>query len=191
MDYGRDGRYRIRLAKDDDRIIPNPMLSEVKMLGSVPALVHRYALNDEQRLLAVLRYNRLIDVFTGAMCYSLQSHLRTSLPGIGEVETGEIYVGVAMTGRQFVFPVQARSAKTGIRSSQVEQDLAVCASKLPTLRCRPIAAQSMDDNLIALFEFEMSEGEVFLREEKHYRIVTDEDLINEETAGYRSSRAQT
>jgi hypothetical protein len=55
--------------RHDDRIIPNPLLSKVKVLGSVPGMVHRYALSDEQRLLAVLRYNRLIDVFTGVVLH--------------------------------------------------------------------------------------------------------------------------
>jgi len=87
----------------DDRILPSPQLSEIKVLGAVPAMVLRYALDEEQKLLAVLRYNRLIDVFTGTVCYSLQNHLRTLMPGVGEVDTSEIYLGISMTGRQFVF----------------------------------------------------------------------------------------
>jgi hypothetical protein len=113
------------------------------------------------------------------------------MPGIGEVETGEIYVGVSMMGGQFVFPVQAKGAKDSVGTTQVEQDLAVCASKFPTLPCRPIAAQFMEDDLIALFEFVMSKGEVFIKEEKHYRIVTNEDLSDEEIASYRSLRDET
>ncbi len=174
--------------RHDERIVPNPLLSEVKVLGAVPAMVLRYALDDEQRPLAVVRYDRLIDVFTGTVCYSLQSHLRTFMPGIGEVDTGEIYLGLSMTGRQFVFPVQAGNAEDGVGTVQAERDLAVCASKFPDLTCRPIAAQFMDAGLIALFEFEMSEGEMSIREEKHYRIVTDEDLMDEEFTGQRLSR---
>jgi hypothetical protein len=174
----------------DGWIAPNPLLSEVKVLGAVPAMVLRYALDDEQRLLAVLRYNRLIDVFTGTVCYPLQNHLRTFVAGIGEVDTGEIYLGISMTGRQFVFPVQARSEKDGIGTLQVERDLAVCAAKFPGLVCRPVAAQFMEDKLIALFECEMSGGEVFVREEKHYRIVADEDLMDQEVASDRSTRME-
>jgi hypothetical protein len=56
------------------------MLAETKVPDSTPGLISLYALNDEQALLARLRYNRLIDIFTGISCYSLQSHLRTALP---------------------------------------------------------------------------------------------------------------
>jgi hypothetical protein len=53
-----------------------------------------YALNDEQALLAKLRYNGLVDIFVGIACYSLQSHLRTTVSGLGQVEIDEIYIGI-------------------------------------------------------------------------------------------------
>ncbi len=42
----------------------------VKVPDATPGLVTKYALDDEQGLLARLRYNRLIDIFTGLVCYS-------------------------------------------------------------------------------------------------------------------------
>ncbi len=76
------------------RIIPNALLSETKVPDATPGIIVKYALNDEQGLLAKLRYNRLIDIFSGVTCYSLQNHLRTTVPDMGQVETDEIYVGV-------------------------------------------------------------------------------------------------
>jgi len=52
-------------------ILPNPMLSETKIPDSTPGLISMYALDDEKALLARLRYNRLIDIFTGISTYSL------------------------------------------------------------------------------------------------------------------------
>jgi DNA modification methylase len=167
---------------------PNPRLSKIKVLDSTPEMVRRYALSDEQALLAVLRYNKLMEVFTGVACYSLQSHLRTFVQDLGQVETDEIYVGVGKTGEQFVFPVQAKGARDHIGTIQIEQDLAVCKSKFPNLTCRSIAAQFVENDLIALFEFENCGGQVSIKEEKHYWIVPNEGLTDEEIAGYRSSR---
>jgi len=164
----------------------NPRLSKIKILDSTPEIIRRYSLSDEQALLAILRYNRLIDVFTGVACYSLQSHLRTFVQEIGQVETDEIYVGISKTGEQFVFPIQAKGAKDSIGIIQVEQDLALCQSKFPTLRCRPIAAQFVADDLVALFEFQVLEGEVSIKEERHYRLVPNNDLTDEELIAYRS-----
>jgi len=105
---------------------------------------------------------------------------------MGQVETDEIYVGVSKTGEQFVFPVQAKGARDNVGVIQVEQDLALCKSKFETLRCRPIAAQFIADDLVALFEFEVSKGEVSIKEERHYRLVPNDDLTDEELRTYRS-----
>ncbi len=56
---------------------------------------------DEQALLATVRYNRLTDIFTGVTCYSLQNHLRTTVRGVGQVETDELYVGVDRLGKHY------------------------------------------------------------------------------------------
>lgn len=73
------------LAVPPRQIVPHEQMIEVKVPDSTPGLVARYALSDEQALLAKVRYCRLIDVFTGVACYSLQSHLRTHVPGMGQV----------------------------------------------------------------------------------------------------------
>jgi DNA modification methylase len=182
-----EGRAKYVFAKSSFHAIsPNPRLSRIKVLDSTPEMIRRYALNDEQALLAILRYNRLIDVFTGVTCYSLQSHLRTFVEGIGQVETDEIYIGVNKSGEQFIFPIQAKGARERVGIVQLEQDFALCASKFPALTCRPIAAQFVEDDLIALFEFERSEGTLSIKEEKHYRLVPNDDLSDDEIKAYRT-----
>ena len=47
------------------RVNPNPLLATIKIPDATPSIIRRYALNDEQALLAIIRYNRLIDIFTG------------------------------------------------------------------------------------------------------------------------------
>jgi hypothetical protein len=68
-------------------------------------------MTDEQALLARLRYNRLIDVFTGVTCYSLQSHLRTTVQDIGQIETDEIYVGIDRRGAALRYPCSGKNSK--------------------------------------------------------------------------------
>jgi hypothetical protein len=53
-------------------VIPSTILVETKIPDATPGVIQRYALSDEQALLARLRYNRLVDIFTGLTCYSLQ-----------------------------------------------------------------------------------------------------------------------
>jgi hypothetical protein len=166
-------------------ILPSELLAETKVPGATPGLIELYALSDEQALLAKLRYNRLIDIFTGVTCYSLQSHLRTTTPELGQVETDEVYVGVDKRGAHYVIPVQAKGGRDKLSVVQIEQDFAMCAHKFPSLICRPIAAQFMGPDLIALFAFEKDEAGVGVAMEKHYRLVPAEGMTAEDIAAYR------
>lgn len=180
------GRARYTIALTTSAAVqPSAMLVETKILDSTPGVIARYALNDEQSLLARLRYNRLIDIFTGLTCYSLQNHLRTAVKGLGQVETDEIYIGIDKRGVHYVLPVQAKGAKDKIGVVQIEQDIAMCEIKFPGLICRPIATQFMDANLIALFELERTETGIGISAEKHYRLVDAQDLTLTELQAYQ------
>jgi hypothetical protein len=144
-----------------------------------------YALSDEQALLAILRYNRLIDVFTGVTCYSLQNHLRTTVPKLGQVETDEIYIGVDKRGAHYVLPIQAKGGNDRLSIVQIEQDIALCADKFPLLICRSIAAQFMEEDLIALFELEESNQGIVMAAERHYRLVPSEEVTAQDLKTYR------
>jgi hypothetical protein len=178
-------RYKFVLATESV-IVPSKILAETKIPDATPGVISKYKLNDEQALLAKLRYNRLIDIFTGLTCYSLQNHLRTTVPSMGQVETDEIYIGIDKRGAHYVIPVQAKGGSDKIGIVQIEQDLAVCETKFPGLICRSIAAQFMEEGLIALFECEMTEEDIRVSVEKHYRLVDPENLTAEELESYRT-----
>lgn len=166
-------------------IVPNEQLVLTKVPDATPQIILRYALNDEQALLAIIRHSRLVDIFTQTACYSLQNHLRTTVEKIGQIETDEVYIGVDRRGAQYVFPIQAKGGRDKIGIVQVEQDMAMCEEKFPHLICRPIAAQFMTGGVIALFAFEQSKGELPKIElEKHYKLIPSEELSEEELQSY-------
>ncbi len=175
------------IATTFSRIQPNELLSSVKIPDATPGIIRRYALNDEQALLAIVRYNRLVDIFVGMACYPLQTHLRTTVPGMGQVETDELYIGVDRRGAHHVFPLQAKGGGDIIGIVQIEQDLALCRSKFSELLCKPIAAQFIEDDLVALFAFEEEDGKVQLLHERHYRLVPSEEISSEDIRRYRQS----
>ena len=178
------GRYSFVLTRPL-RLAPNEQMGATKVPDATPGVVAMHALNDEQALLAVVRYNRLIDIFTGVTCYSLQNHLRTAVRGIGQVETDELYVGVDSKGCQYVIPVQAKGGRDELNIVQIEQDMALCESKFPDLVCRPVAAQFMQDDVIALFAFEKIDDDVKVLMERHYKLVESNELTAEDLAAYR------
>ena len=169
------------------RITPNPALLTIKVPDATPQIVLTHALSDEQALLAKVRYNRLIDLFLGVTAYSLQSHLRTRVGDIGQIEIDEIYVAVDSTGRQFVLPVQAKGGKDQLSVIQSEQDIAFCGEKYPSLICRAISTQFMEEDLIAMFEVTLDDDQVKVVVEKHYRLVAASDISDEDLRQYRAS----
>ncbi len=106
-------KYRFKLAKEN-RIVPRSELITIKIPDATPELISSYSLDDEQALLAIIRYNRIIDIFLGLTTYSLQNHLRTTVKGIGQIEIDELYVGIDTHGCHFVIPVQAKGGKDQI-----------------------------------------------------------------------------
>ncbi len=166
-------------------IKPNDLLTETKIPDSTPGVIDLYALGDEQALLAKLHYNRLIDIFLGVTCYRLQSHLRTTVPNIGQVETDEIYVGVDRKGIHFVIPVQAKGGSDKLSIVQVEQDMALCLDKWPHLVCVPVAAQFMKDNVIALFSFAEGDNGIGIVGEKHYRLTPRSEMTEADWGEYQ------
>jgi len=57
-----------------NRIVPNAELATTAIPDATPEIIRAYALDDEQALLAIVRYNRLIDTFLSLTTYSLQNH---------------------------------------------------------------------------------------------------------------------
>jgi hypothetical protein len=176
-------KYRFRQAPVS-RLVPNADLIVIKIPDATPEIIVANALNDEQALLAKLRYNRLIDIFLGMTGYALQSHLRTSVAGMGQIEIDEVYVGVNRTGQQFVIPVQAKGGNDQLAVIQTRQDIACCAEKFAALKCRPVSAQFMRERIIAMFELSMQDGEIKIVDESHYRLVPADRITPEELQSY-------
>ena len=177
------GKYKLVAVKQAN-IAPSNVLVETKIPDATPGVIVKYSMNDEQSLLAKLRYNRLVDVFAALTCYSLQNHLRTTLRDGSQVETDEVYIGLDKRGVHYILPIQAKGGKDKIGIVQIEQDFEMCTIKFPGLVCRPIAAQFMKDNIIALFEFEQTRDGIRVASEKHYRLVKPDELSSEELQSY-------
>ncbi len=171
-----DGKYTFRLSKIN-RIAHDPAQPVIRILESTPQLIAKYAKKkDEQELLAKIRYNRLIDIFLGVTSFSLQSHLRTKVSGIGQIEIDEFYVGVDCEGNQFVIPVQAKTGSDKLAAVQTEQDIAYCNDKFPNAACRAVSAQFLSATKIAMFELDFYNDSVRKIKERIYELVTAEEF---------------
>lgn len=161
----------------------------ISIPDATPEIIRSYALDDEQALLAIVRYNRLIDTFLGLTTYSLQNHLRTTVKGVGQIEIDELYLGLDKDGCHYVIPVQAKGGRDQIGVVQTTQDIRFVAQKFPGLRCRAISAQFMSENdeaIIALFELTLQDDRIVVVDERHYKLVDARQLDQEAIRAYRS-----
>jgi len=179
------GKYKFRQTSESLQIGPNELLKTYRLPDATPGLISRYSLTDEQALLAKVRYNRLVDIFTRLTCYSMQNHLRSTVRHLGQVEVDELYVGIDNNGAHYIIPVQAKGGNDRLTIVQIAQDIALCAEKFPNLICRPIATQFTRDDIIVMYEFEANENESRMITEQHYSLVAPQELSEEELLAYR------
>jgi hypothetical protein len=179
-----DAKYRFRLS-DLAYILPTKGMMVRKIPDATPEFINKYKLNDEQGLLAKIRYNRLIDVFLGITAYSLQNHLRTKIVNYGQIEIDELYIGVDARGSQHVVPVQAKGNKDILGVIQTIQDTVYCKSLDKFAGCivRTVSAQFMDD-VIALFELHFDGNDVSIVQERHYKLTPAADISDADLAIY-------
>ncbi len=176
-------KYAFRLVSRT-RIRPSEALATIAIPDATPEMIRAYALDDEQALLAIVRYNRLIDTFLGLTAFSLQNHLRTAVNGV-QIEIDELYVGLDKFGCHYVIPVQAKGGTDQIGVVQTSQDVRYVEHKFPELRSRPIAAQFMTDGIVAMFELTIQDGQVKIVDERHYKLVPASQLNEVEISAYR------
>jgi hypothetical protein len=172
-----DARYRFRLSRLC-HIEPTPGLLVRKIPQATPEIITQYALNDEQALLAKVRYNRLIDIFLGITAYSLQNHLRTKIPNYGQIEIDELYVGLDSRGAQYIVPVQAKGGSDKLGVIQTIQDTTFCQAQARYANCIPrtVSAQFMGDDIIAMFELNFDGDDVSIVREQHYKLVPASEI---------------
>ncbi|MEO1039652.1 MAG: endonuclease [Pseudomonadota bacterium] len=183
-----DAQYRFKLSKLL-YLVPTQGLMQRKIPDSTPEIVSRYAQNDEQALLAKIRYNRLVDIFLGLTASPLQSHLRTKIPNYGQIEIDEMYVGVDSRGAQFIIPVQAKGGSDKLGVIQTIQDLVYCRSnpKYQGTPSRAVSAQFLDGDTIAMFELDFDGDEVCIVAEQHYRLSKIADISQADLDAYNSA----
>jgi hypothetical protein len=178
-------RYRFKLVPAT-RIRPREDMLSIAVPDATPEVIRLYKLDDEQALLAIVRYNRLIDIFLGLTTYSLQNHLRTTVKDVGQIEIDELYVGLDSRGCHYVVPVQAKGGRDQIGVVQTTQDIRYCEQKFSGIECRPVAAQFLPDEVVALFELSLSGDEIKVVGERHYKLVPAKELDPDAIRKYRA-----
>lgn len=194
------GKYRFVLARFS--IIEPQFRPAIKIPDATPQIVSRYALGDEQAVLARVRYNRLVDIFLSVTAAPLQSHLRATVEAFNksQIETDELYVAVDLGGAQYIVPIQAKGSDENIGAVQAIQDIYCCREKFSGLICRAIAAKTVeiekgedgaDIYTIAIMELAITGNyDVWIPRQERYKLVPASMISAEELEEYRKAAAR-
>lgn len=162
------GRYRFERAPGTVIDVPRSEITEALDLTPLPVrrlLPKTLSRIDEQGLLSMVGYCKLLDHFTGLTVYRLRSHVRKSVTGVGQAELDEVDVGVALRDDEIpvVIPIEAKAADEPVNRVQIIYQIAYSKQYFPGHEVRPVCLKIDYDNLIHLIEFNVAESAAKLR----------------------------
>lgn len=157
------GRGRYQFEKASSGIIEVPVNALVAAIDQTPMPVRRLlpetmAEMDEQALLSVVGYCKLLDHFTGMKIYRLRSHVRKSVPGIGQAELDAIDVGIASGEDDLpvIFPIEAKAVSDELNRVQVFNMIQYAAHYYPRMTVRPLALKVDYQSAVHFMEFNVA-----------------------------------
>ena len=181
------GRGRYQFEKASSGILEVPLGELIPAIDQTPMPVRRLlpetmAEMDEQALLSVVGYCQLLDHFTGMKVYRLRSHVRKSVPGIGQAELDAIDVGIAAADDDVpvVFPIEAKAVSDELNRVQIYNMVQYAAHYFPGLKVRPLALKVDYQSAVHLMEFNVASrpSELRIIRSSSYVINTSEAQIS-------------
>jgi hypothetical protein len=171
------GRFSFLKSKRKPFVDIQEGLLAIEIPNALPEIVEKHASEDEQALLSSIRYNRLVDIFTEITCFHLQSHIRTTIDGEGQIEVDDLYVGIDSEGTEYILPLEAKSPddRDKLGWVQVSNMVKFANQNFPKLKCRPIAAKPAGHDKIYLIEFDnnLNSEKVSIVQVKSYKLIRE------------------
>ena len=177
------GRGRYQFEKATSGIIETPVNELTPTIDQTPMPVRRLlpetmAEIDEQALLSIVGYCCLLDHFTGMKIYRLRSHVRKSVPNIGQAELDAIDVGIAAGEDDVpvIFPIEAKAVSDELNRVQIFNMIQYAAHYYPGLKVRPLALKVDYQSAVHFMEFNVAArpGDLRIIRSASYAINTSE-----------------
>ena len=157
------GRGQYQFEKGSSTIFEPLDTKTITTIDSTPLPVRRLlpeklAEMDEQAVLTVASYCKLFDHFTGLQVFRLRSHVRKSVPGIGQAELDAIDVGIATSEDELpiVFPIEAKAAADALNRVQIFNMIQFSHHYFPGMTVRPLAIKVDYDSILHFMEFNIA-----------------------------------
>ena len=184
------GRGRYQFEKASSGIIEVPVGSLIAAIDQTPMPVRRLlpetmAEMDEQALLSVVGYCNLLDHFTGMKIYRLRSHVRKSVPGIGQAELDAIDVASFAKTTCLSSSIEAKAVSDELNHVQIFNMIQYAAHYYPRLTVRPLALKVDYQSAVHFMEFNVASrpGDLRILRSASYAINTSEAQIDDSSNG--------
>ncbi len=177
------GRGKYAFEKATTTIFEPPATTPVTVIDMTPLPVRRLlpenlADMDEQAILTVGSYCCVLDHLTGMKIYRLRSHVRKSVPGIGQAELDAIDVGISASEDELpvVFPIEAKALADALNRVQIFNMVQYARHYFPGLVVRPLAIKVDEASVLHVMEFNgpSKAGELKILKAASYIINTSE-----------------
>jgi hypothetical protein len=176
------GRGKYALIHGDATLIDYPARSEPELVPDrTPLAVRRllpddFGSVDEQALLSVLRYNDLFSKFLGVPSFHLKSHVRKSVPNVGQAEVDDVHVAILPGDSDnptlVIVPVEAKAKDDPVNRAQIVMQIHYANHAYPGLAARPLTVKLFEDGVILFMEFAptVKHNELCVVKHAYYRL---------------------
>jgi hypothetical protein len=154
------GRGQYAFEKASSSIFEPPFTEPITTVDLTPMpvrrlLPERLAEMDEQAILTIASYCRVLDHLTGMTIYRLRSHVRKSVPGVGQAELDAIDVGIAQSDSEIpvIFPIEAKALADALNRVQIFNMVQYAEHYFPGLTVRPLAIKVDEASVLHVVEF--------------------------------------
>ena len=115
---------------------------------------------DEQGFLSLLRYNDVFTQFLRVPTYHLKSHVRKSVPGVGQVEVDDVHVAFEGPASEptslTIVPVEAKAKDDPVNRAQIVMQIRYARHAFPTCSVRPLTVKLFETGLVLFMEFNVT-----------------------------------
>jgi hypothetical protein len=161
------------MISNDRKIESNSLISRRIVLNALPCFLDKFISNERQFLLSQLRCSRLLDIFSGVICFPIYS-----VAG----QADEMYIGMQQDGKYHIFLVQVATGDRSLRVSDVRKCFDRYAAEFSSAVVRSIIVQAVAVNVIALIEFRVETTVEFIGE-KHYQLIQQDSIASVDSSG--------
>lgn len=160
------GKYQL-IQRPCQNIEADPTAYDFLVEDQTPSIARDFAMKGAPLLECILRKNQILESFLSSPVEHLQSHVRASVTGVGQVEIGSLFFGPT---DGTIVPVCLIAKPGEFNLTKVTQAMKFASEHYGELNCRPIVAQLLSDSKVALFELYGTPESPQVLQEAHFSL---------------------